>query len=139
LASGGTTGYDFANQVLGLYRPAGERPMTQLYRRFANRGEFRRGALRQQETHHSSQLASEMNVLARELHGLRWDWRTGDFTLNGISRPSKRSSQPSRSTALMSARGASAEDRRYIEWALAQAKKRWRTADTSIFEFIHGC
>jgi (1->4)-alpha-D-glucan 1-alpha-D-glucosylmutase len=38
----------------------------------------------------------------------------------------------------VSARGASAEDHRYIEWALAQAKKRWRIADTSIFDFIHG-
>src|SRR5207237_3226334 len=34
--------------------------------------------------------------------------------------------------------GARPEDHRYIEWALAQANKRWRTADTSIFDFIHG-
>jgi (1->4)-alpha-D-glucan 1-alpha-D-glucosylmutase len=34
--------------------------------------------------------------------------------------------------------GASAEDRRYIDWAVAQAKKRWPGIDTSIFDFIHG-
>src|SRR5262249_41795602 len=38
----------------------------------------------------------------------------------------------------VSPRGAGAEDRRFIEWALAQARKRWRGADISIFDFLHG-
>src|SRR3984957_9627647 len=33
--------------------------------------------------------------------------------------------------------GASSDDLRYIEWALAQAKKRWRVQDLSIFDFLH--
>jgi (1->4)-alpha-D-glucan 1-alpha-D-glucosylmutase len=31
----------------------------------------------------------------------------------------------------------SAQDRRYIEWAIAQARRRSRTADTTIFDFLH--
>src|SRR6266705_539361 len=30
----------------------------------------------------------------------------------------------------------SAQDRRYIEWALAKARRRSRTADASVFDFI---
>ena len=53
----GTTGYDFTNQVIGLFvDPAGERAMTRLYRRIADRREaFRRCALRQQGAHHAGQ------------------------------------------------------------------------------------
>jgi len=138
----GTTGYDFANQVLGLFvDPAGERPMTQLYRRIANRGEsFDEVLYASKKRIIQVNLASEMNVLARELHGLSMrDWRTRDFTLNGMLAALEEvvAAFPVYRT-YVSARGASAEDHRYIEWALAQAKKRWRTADTSIFDFIHG-
>jgi (1->4)-alpha-D-glucan 1-alpha-D-glucosylmutase len=31
----------------------------------------------------------------------------------------------------------SAQDRRYIEWAVAQARRRSRAADTTVFEFVH--
>ena len=31
-----------------------------------------------------------------------------------------------------------ADDRRYIDWAVAQAEKRWPGLDTSVFAFIHG-
>jgi (1->4)-alpha-D-glucan 1-alpha-D-glucosylmutase len=138
----GTTGYDFANQVLGLFiDPAGERPMTQLYRRIANRGEsFDEVLYASKKRIIQVNLASEMNVLARELHGLSMrDWRTRDFTLNGMLAALEEvvAAFPVYRT-YVSARGAGAEDHRYIEWALAQAKKRWRTADTSIFDFIHG-
>ena len=36
----------------------------------------------------------------------------------------------------VSPRGASADDRRYIDWAIAQASKRWSGAETSIFDFL---
>src|SRR4029077_12712326 len=83
----GTTGYDFANQVLGLFvDPAGERPMTRLYRRIANRGKsFDEVLYASKKRIIQVTLASEMNVLARELHELSMgDWRTRDFTLNGM-------------------------------------------------------
>ncbi len=138
----GTTGYDFANQVLGLsVDPAGEQAMTRLYRRIANRSEsFDEVLYASKKRIIQVNLASEMNVLAREFHGLSMrDWRTRDFTLNGMLAALEEviAAFPVYRT-YVSERGASVEDHRYIEWALAQAKKRWRTADTSIFDFIHG-
>jgi (1->4)-alpha-D-glucan 1-alpha-D-glucosylmutase len=38
----------------------------------------------------------------------------------------------------VSERGAGLDDRRYIEWAVAQAKKHWQPSDTTILDFIHG-
>src|SRR6266446_4064525 len=137
----GTTGYDFANQVLGLsVDPAGEQAMTRLYRRIANRSEsFDEVLYASKKRIIQVNLASEMNVLAREFHGLSMrDWRTRDFTLNGMLAALEEviAAFPVYRT-YVSERGASVEDHRYIEWALAQAKKRRRTADTSIFDFIH--
>ncbi len=34
---------------------------------------------------------------------------------------------------------ASAEDRRFVDWAIAQARRRSSVADASVFEFLHGC
>jgi (1->4)-alpha-D-glucan 1-alpha-D-glucosylmutase len=136
----GTTGYDFINQVLGLFvDPAGERAMTLLYRRIAERGtSFDEVLYASKKRIMQVNLASEMNVLAREFHSMSMqDWRTRDFTLNGMLAALEEvvAGFPVYRT-YVSSRGASAEDRRYIEWALAQAKKRWRVNDTSIFDFI---
>ncbi|HET7594854.1 MAG TPA: malto-oligosyltrehalose synthase, partial [Stellaceae bacterium] len=38
----------------------------------------------------------------------------------------------------VSSAGTDDEDLRYIDWAVAQAKKRWPGSDTSIFDFIRG-
>jgi len=120
--------------------PAGERPMTQLYRRIANRREsFDEVLYTSRKRIIQVNLASEMNVLAREFHGLSMrGWRTRDFTMNGMLSALEEvvAAFPVYRT-YVSAGDVSAEDQRYIEWALAQAKKRWRTADTSIFDFIH--
>ena len=137
----GTTGYDFVNQVLGLFiDPAGERAMTRLYRRVARRREsFDEVLYASKKRIMQVNLASEMNVLAREFHGLSMrDWQTRDFTLNGMLAALEEviAAFPVYRT-YVSDRGARAEDHRYIEWALAQAIKRWRTADRSIFDFIH--
>jgi (1->4)-alpha-D-glucan 1-alpha-D-glucosylmutase len=137
----GTTGYDFTNQALGLFvDPAGERAMTLLYRRFTDRREsFDEVLYASKKRIIQVNLASEMNVLAREFHSLSMqDWLTRDFTLNGMLAALEEvvAGFPVYRT-YVSPRGASAEDRRYIEWALAQAKKRWRINDTSIFDFIH--
>jgi malto-oligosyltrehalose synthase len=138
----GTTGYDFISQVLGLFvDPAGEHAMTRLYRRIAERGEsFDAVLYASKKRIMQVNLASEMNVLAREFHDLSMqDWRTRDFTLNGMLAALEEivAGFPVYRT-YVSAQGASAEDHRYIEWALAAAKRRWRIADTSIFDFLHG-
>src|SRR5215467_2594445 len=137
----GTTGYDFTNQVLGLFvDPAGERALTRLYRRIANRSEnFDEVLYACKKRIIQINLASEMSVLAREFHSLSMqDWHTRDFTLNGM-----RAALEEVIAAFpiyrpyVSSRGVSAENHRYIEWALIQARKRRHAVDTSIFDFLH--
>ena len=137
----GTTGYDFTNQVLGLFvDPAGERVMTRLYRRIADRREHFDDVLYASKKRIMQvNLASEVSVLAHEFHSLSMqDWHSRDFTLNGM-----RAALEEVIAAFpvyrpyVSARGVSADDRRYIEWALARARKRWQAPDTSIFDFLH--
>ena len=138
----GTTGYDFVNQALGLFVDAGaEAAMTRLYRRLTERRESFDEVL-----HAAKQrimrvnLASEMNVLARRFHRLSMaDWRTRDFTLRGMLTALEEviAAFPVYRT-YVSPNGASADDRRYIEWAIGLAKARWATEDTTILDFIRG-
>ena len=136
----GTTGYDFVNQVLAIFiDPAGEAAMTRLYRRFTARRETFDDVLYAcKKRIMQVNLASEMNVVAREFHQLAMrDRRTRDFTLNGIRAAIEEvvAAFPIYRT-YVSSRGASADDRRYIDWAIGQARKRWSGAETSIFDFL---
>jgi (1->4)-alpha-D-glucan 1-alpha-D-glucosylmutase len=138
----GSTGYDFVNQVLAIFvEPAGERAMTRLYRRFAQRDESFDDVLYACKKRITQvNLASEMNVLAREFHQLSMrSWRTRDFTLNGMLSALEEviAAFPVYRT-YVSQDGASADDLRYIDWAIAQAKKRWRVEDRTIFDFLEG-
>ena len=138
----GSTGYDFVNQALALFvDPAGEAAITRLYRRFANQSEsFDDVLYASKKRIMEVNLASEMNVLAGEFHRLSMrDWRTRDFTLNGmLSALAEVIAAFPVYRTYVSREGAGADDHRYIEWALAQAKKRWRVQDLSIFDFLHG-
>ena len=81
----GTTGYDFVNQVLAVFvDPAGEAAMNRLYRRMTTAGETFDDVLYAcKKRIMQVNLASEMNVLAREFHQLSMrEWRTRDFTFN---------------------------------------------------------
>ena len=83
-------------------------------------------------------LASEMNVLGREFHQLAMrEWRTRDFTFGRILAALEEvvAAFPVYRT-YVSQRGASTDDHRYIDWALGVARKRWRGADVSIFDFL---
>ncbi len=136
----GTTGYDFVNQVLAIFvDPAGEPAMTRLYRRMASRDETFDDVLYAcKKRIMQVNLASEMNVLAREFHQLSMrEWRTRDFTLHRMLAALEEvvAAFPVYRT-YVSPRGASADDRRYIDWALGLARKRWRAADVSIFDFL---
>ena len=138
----GSTGYDFANQVLAIFvDPAGETAMTRLYRRFANADDSYDDVLYACKKRITQvNLASEINVLAREFHAFSMrNWRTRDFTLNGMLSALEEviAAFPVYRT-YVSREGASVDDHRYIDWAIAQARKRWRTQDLSIFDFLHG-
>jgi (1->4)-alpha-D-glucan 1-alpha-D-glucosylmutase len=137
----GTTGYDFANQVLGLFvDPDGEAAMTRLYHRLAGRTEdFDTILYAAKERIMRVNLASELNVLARRFHRLSMRrWHTRDFTRNGMLAALEEviAAFPVYRT-YVDEHGAAEADRRYIDWAFAQAKKRWRVNDTSIFDFLH--
>jgi (1->4)-alpha-D-glucan 1-alpha-D-glucosylmutase len=136
----GTTGYDFVNQVLAIFvDPEGEAAMNRLYRRMAPRDEtFDEVLYACKKRIMQVNLASEMNVIAREFHQLAMrDRRTRDFTLNGMLAALEEvvAAFPVYRT-YVSPRGAGADDRRYIDWAIGQARKRWRGADLSIFDFL---
>jgi (1->4)-alpha-D-glucan 1-alpha-D-glucosylmutase len=136
----GTTGYDFINQVLAIFVDSeGEAAITRLYRRFAVRDETFDDVLYScKKRIMQVNLASEMNVLAREFHLLAMlDRRTRDFTLNGMLAALEEvvAAFPVYRT-YVSSRGASADDSRYIDWAIGQARKRWRGTDVSIFDFL---
>jgi (1->4)-alpha-D-glucan 1-alpha-D-glucosylmutase len=137
----GSTGYDFVNQVLALFvDPAGEAPMTRLYRQLTARdADFDAVLYACKKRIMQVNLASEMNVLARRFHRLSMsEWRTRDFTLNGMLAALEEviAAFPVYRT-YVSERGTSADDRRYIEWAVGQAKKRRRPRDTTILDFVH--
>jgi len=138
----GTTGYDFIREVGGLFvDPAGEAPLRRLYQRFTERrDDYDRELLAAKRRMAEVNFASEVNVLAVEFHALsRRHWRSRDFTLNGMRAalsevvaafPVYRS--------YVAQGGAGSEDRRFIEWSVAQARKRWPGADTTIFDFLAG-
>ncbi|MBV8119929.1 MAG: malto-oligosyltrehalose synthase [Alphaproteobacteria bacterium] len=136
----GTTGYDFVNQVLAIFiDPAGEAGMTRLYRRMTPRQDsFDEVLYACKNRIMNVNLASEMNVLGREFHQLAMrEWRTRDFTMGRMLAALKEvvAAFPVYRT-YVSPRGASADDLRYIDWALGIARKRWRGADISIFDFL---
>lgn len=136
----GTTGYEFANLVNGLLVHApSQREMDQIYRRFVGRViDFDELLYERKKLIVRTTLASELNVLANQLNRLSESDRcTRDFTLTALR------------NALMevvvcfpvyrtyvTADRVSAEDRRYVDWAIAQAKKRSLAVDLSIFDFI---
>ena len=137
----GTTGYDFVGQVTALFvDSASEAAMTRLYRRITSRADdFDAVLYAAKQRIMRVNLASEMNVLASRFHRLSMsEWRTRDFTVNGMLNALEEviGAFPVYRT-YVSARGCSADDRRYIGWAIAQAKARLR-AGTAILDFIRG-
>ncbi|MGH7091992.1 MAG: malto-oligosyltrehalose synthase, partial [Stellaceae bacterium] len=138
----GSTGYDFINEVLGLFVDAdAEGAITRLYQRLTGRTEdFDAVLYASKRRIMRVNLSSEMNVLAQCFHRLSMHhWRTRDFTVNGMLAALQEviAAFPVYRT-YVSPHGVSDNDRRYIGWAVAQAKKRWRAGDTSILDFIHG-
>ena len=138
----GSTGYDFLNQALALFvDPGAEAAMTRLYRRLTGRAEDFDAVLYAAKMRIMRvNLASEMNVLARRFHRLSMShWQTRDFTYNAMLGALQEviAAFPVYRT-YVAPRGASPDDQRYIDWAIALAKKAWRPGDTTILDFIRG-
>lgn len=138
----GTTGYEFMALVNGLFvDPAAETAMTEAYHRFIGRSpDFEDMVVQVKRWIVTNNLASELKVLADGLHRLaQQSWSTRDFTLTGIRRAlvDITSHFPVYRTYVCEGQ-VSEEDRRYIDWAVAQARKRSGLPDTSVYDFIHG-
>lgn len=137
----GTTGYEFANLVGGLFvDQSGEEAFSRLYAGFTGRSEpfeevVRSCKIRIMET----EMASELNVLAREAARIaRSNPMTCDFTVNVLHAALKEvvARFPVYRTYVDDA-GASEVDRRDIDWAVARARKTAGAPDQSTFDFVH--
>ena len=136
----GTTGYEFANLVNGLFvdHSAAAR-MERIYRSFTGRTEDL-----QDLVYNSKRLilkvalASELNVLATALSRIALANRhTCDFTVNSLRSALSEiiSSFPVYRTYISSEQ-VSPEDRRYIEQGVAAGAKRSNLPDPTVFDFI---
>jgi len=140
-AVAGTTGYDFLNRVNGLFVDGGgERPMSRAYGRFIGSvTAFEEAAYEGRRQVMDLELASELRVLANGFNRLaEMSWLTRDHTLVGLRQALRGvvACFPVYRT-YVDGRGLAAEDRRDLDWALSQARRRSRRADKSIFDFVH--
>ncbi|MGB3683466.1 MAG: malto-oligosyltrehalose synthase, partial [Rubrobacteraceae bacterium] len=137
----GTTGYEFTNLVNGLFvDPAGEAGMDRAYRRFIGRSvDFEELLYDCKKTVMRSELASELNVLSRQLLRIsEYGRRTFDFTINVLRDALAEvvAHFPVYRTYI-TAGNVSETDRRYVDWAVSRARKQSAAADTTVFDFIH--
>jgi (1->4)-alpha-D-glucan 1-alpha-D-glucosylmutase len=136
----GTTGYDFANLVNGLFvDPAAVTRFERTYRNFiGDEIDFDDLAYRCRKLIIRVALASELNVLAHQLTRIALSKRhTCDFTLNSLRDGLTEvvASFPVYRTYI-SLSGVSETDLGYISIAVDSAKSRSPAADTSVFDFI---
>ncbi len=136
----GTTGYDNLNLINGLFvDPSGEGRLDRFYHRYTRRdAPFDRVLYESKKRIMRFNLASEMNVLASELHRLAAAClSTRDFTLRGMLEALEEviAHLPVYRT-YVTPQGASEQDRRFIDWAIARSKRHSQAADTSVFDFI---
>jgi (1->4)-alpha-D-glucan 1-alpha-D-glucosylmutase len=141
----GTTGYEFANLVNGLFVDGNAATkMERIYRSFTGQTvPFPDLAYSCKKLVLKVSLASELNVLANLISRIALSNRhTCDFTLNSLRSalaeiiacfPVYRTYVSGNGAAA----SVSADDRRHVEYALAEARNRSNAADLSVFDFIH--
>jgi (1->4)-alpha-D-glucan 1-alpha-D-glucosylmutase len=140
----GTTGYEFLIRVNGLFVDGRhERAVNEAFERFTRlRAPFREFAYRSKQLILRMSMASELQVLA---HGLnRFSERNRhfrDFTLNLLVYAMREiiASFPVYRTYVNGREpDVSAHDRRYIEFAVSEAKRRNPRHPGVVFDFIRG-
>ncbi len=138
----GTSGYDTLNLINAVFvDPAGEDPLDRFYRRYTGRqASFDEVLYASKKRVMSVDLASEMNVLANELHRLSASsLTTRDFTLRGMRDALEEVlAYFSVYRSYITPDGTSDADRRQIDAAVGQAKKHAPAADNTIYDFLHG-
>ncbi|MDP9148563.1 MAG: malto-oligosyltrehalose synthase [Myxococcota bacterium] len=141
-ATEGTTGYEFLNQVNGLFvSSAGERPLRALYDALRTvRGRFADILVESKRLILKESMSSELSVLARRLDRIseqhRW---SRDFTIGALQRvltdtiacfPVYRTYVSEVDTEV------SPDDVAQIRIALSAAKRRSAAASTAAFDFL---
>ena len=135
----GTTGYRFAAVVNGLFIDrAVQRRFTRIYHAFiGDPSDWESIARRAKGLVLRSEFAAELGVLTNQLVRIaRADRRTRDFTFDTLRRALTEviAFFPVYRTYI--ARRVTAMDKRYINWAVTQARRSSRDTDATIFEFI---
>lgn len=136
----GTTGYEFMYLTNNLLVDGdGQAPLTRMYHRFVGRNiDYGELLYERKKLIIRNQLSSELTVLANLADGLaQANPKTRDFTLNGLRDALIEivANFPVYRTYI-TAEGISDEDRRYIHWALALARKRSTGRELRIFDFL---
>jgi (1->4)-alpha-D-glucan 1-alpha-D-glucosylmutase len=137
----GTTGYEYANLVNGLFvDTSASSKMERIYRAFSGRREeYPDLVYTCKKLILKVALASELSVLASLLSRIALSNRhTCDFTLNSLRSALAEiiASFPVYRT-YVSEGEVSDDDRRTIEHAVAGGRKRSTAADLTVFDFIH--
>ncbi|GAC1536676.1 MAG: malto-oligosyltrehalose synthase [Candidatus Velthaea sp.] len=136
----GTTGYEFANLVNGLFvDSAAERAFDRIYARFTgNDTDYDSIAYDAKKRIMAVNLASELTVLATELSRIAGtDRRSSDFTYNGLRDALTEivAAFPVYRTYVVSEE-IDPEDREFIDAAIGLAEQRSAIVDGSVFDFI---
>ncbi|MBI5164511.1 MAG: malto-oligosyltrehalose synthase [Magnetospirillum sp.] len=135
----GTTGYDFCNQVLGLFVSGdGEALMSATYTDFTGLAmDFDAAAIEAKRAVVNESMTAEVRTLALRLGRIAAShWRSRDFTLSALFRALREvmAALPVYRT-YVTPRRVTETDRRYIDWAVAKARKVG--GDPSATDFVH--
>jgi (1->4)-alpha-D-glucan 1-alpha-D-glucosylmutase len=136
----GTSGYDFLNDVNGLFVDRDKRRMlARVYHRFTRQpSSFADHAYASKKLIMDTSMASELNVLAHALNRYsEHDRHTRDFTLNSLRDALQEviACFPIYRTYVMP-NGYTEDDRRAIDVAIQRARRRNPTVEPSIFDFV---
>ena len=136
----GTTGYDFLARINALFiDPAAEAELDRSYLDFSGEDvPFEDMVYECKTLAMDQELASELRVLANEFNKLtETNWLTRDHTLVGLRRAMREivACFPVYRT-YVDRRGARAEDRRDLDWAIVRARRRSLSNDKTVFDFI---
>jgi (1->4)-alpha-D-glucan 1-alpha-D-glucosylmutase len=137
----GDTGYPFANAINAvLVDPKARARVDRVWRAFVGdeARDFQVAAYEGKRAIMRGPLAAGLNrLVSQALRIARADWQTRDLTTSVLREAITETVSwfPVYRT-YVSPRGVSAQDRRYIDWAVARARRASRVADPSVFDFL---
>ncbi len=138
----GTVGYEFLNALNGLYvRPESRDAIRAIYSEFTGDAESIERVLHESKALIAgSSLASEVNLLARRLSRIAAsDRNSRDFTKRDLRRAIRATlaTFPIYRTYIQPGQPVSEADARTIRSALIRARRRNRSIDPGVFDFLH--